>query len=169
MSSAIAEAVSALRNSSTTNTPAMSPLKLLDDHGLAMYVLVNAMSGIAPEAVPDLAALFTMNQYSFVDARYLPTTVSHVFCTTALLLTCPIPVYPAVALKLKEYPDKQRKAYSEFADIVRHKICSPPPAGPVKRTTATIVRPPFVEIFKVRGPASRYWDWDRSKETWPLP
>ena len=39
----------------------------------------------------------------------------------------------------------------------------------MKRTTATIVRPPFVAIFKVRGPASRYCDWARLKVTWPLP
>jgi hypothetical protein len=39
----------------------------------------------------------------------------------------------------------------------------------VKRTTATIVRPPFVAIFKVRAPASRYCDWARSKVTWPWP
>jgi hypothetical protein len=43
------------------------------------------------------------------------------------------------------------------------------PGFPVKRTTATIVRPPFVAIFKVRGPASRYCDWARLKVTWPLP
>jgi len=39
----------------------------------------------------------------------------------------------------------------------------------VKRTTATIVRPPFVEIFNERAPASRYCDWARSKVTWPWP
>ncbi len=36
---------------------------------------------------------------------------------------------------------------------------------PVKRTTATIVRPPLVAIFKVRDPASRYCDLARSKVT----
>ena len=46
---------------------------------------------------------------------------------------------------------------------------SPVPTVPVKRTTATIVRPPFVAIFRVRAPASRYCDWARSKVTWPLP
>jgi hypothetical protein len=40
---------------------------------------------------------------------------------------------------------------------------------PVKRTTATIVRPPLVAIFKVRAPASRYCELARSKVTWPLP
>jgi len=40
---------------------------------------------------------------------------------------------------------------------------------PPKRTTATIVKPPFVAIFKVRDPASRYWDLVRSKLTCPLP
>ena len=48
-------------------------------------------------------------------------------------------------------------------------ILSADPAVPVKRTTATIVRPPFVAIFKVRAPASRYCDLVRSKVTWPLP
>jgi hypothetical protein len=48
-------------------------------------------------------------------------------------------------------------------------IFSESPTVPVKRTTATIVRPPFVAIFKVRGPASRYCDWERTKETWPFP
>jgi hypothetical protein len=48
-------------------------------------------------------------------------------------------------------------------------ILSKVPGSPVKRTTATIVRPPFVAIFKVRGPASRYCDLVRSKVTWPLP
>jgi hypothetical protein len=40
---------------------------------------------------------------------------------------------------------------------------------PVKRTTATIVSPPFVAIFKVRAPALRYCDLARLKVTWPLP
>ncbi len=40
---------------------------------------------------------------------------------------------------------------------------------PMKRTTTTIVRPPFVAIFKMRAPASRYCELARSKVTWPLP
>jgi hypothetical protein len=40
---------------------------------------------------------------------------------------------------------------------------------PVKRTTATIVRPPLVAIFNERDPASRYCDWAWSKVTWPFP
>jgi hypothetical protein len=43
------------------------------------------------------------------------------------------------------------------------------PISPVKRIAATIVRPPFVAMFKVRGPASRYCICSRSKVTWPLP
>ena len=42
-------------------------------------------------------------------------------------------------------------------------------AFPVNRTTATIVMPPFVAIFKVRDPASRYCDLVLSKLTCPLP
>jgi hypothetical protein len=48
-------------------------------------------------------------------------------------------------------------------------ILSQLPTVPVNRTTDTIVRPPFVAIFKVRDPASRYCDFVRSKVTWPLP
>ena len=40
---------------------------------------------------------------------------------------------------------------------------------PVNRTTATIVKPPFVAILKVRGPASRYCDLVLLKLTCPLP
>jgi hypothetical protein len=43
------------------------------------------------------------------------------------------------------------------------------PMVDVNRTTATIVKPPFVAIFNVREPASRYCDFVRSKLTCPLP
>ena len=43
------------------------------------------------------------------------------------------------------------------------------PAVPVKRTTTTNEKPPFVAMFKVREPASRYCDKARLKLTWPLP
>ena len=39
----------------------------------------------------------------------------------------------------------------------------------VKRTTATIVKPPFVAILNVRDPTFRNCDWVRSKLTCPLP
>jgi hypothetical protein len=45
------------------------------------------------------------------------------------------------------------------------KILSQLPMDPVNRTTATIVKPPLVAIFKVRVPASRYCDIVRSKLT----
>ena len=48
-------------------------------------------------------------------------------------------------------------------------ILSKPPAVPVKRTTATIVRPPLVAIFKLRGPALRYCNLVRSKVMCPWP
>ena len=53
--------------------------------------------------------------------------------------------------------------------LVKSMILSNDPADPVKRTTATIVRPPLVSIFQVHGPASRYCSFERSKVTWPLP
>jgi len=40
---------------------------------------------------------------------------------------------------------------------------------PVNRSIVTIVRPPFVAVLKVRGPASRYCSKARSKLTCPLP
>jgi hypothetical protein len=45
------------------------------------------------------------------------------------------------------------------------KILSQSPLFPVNRTTATIVNPPFVAIFKVRDPASRYCELARLKLT----
>ena len=53
--------------------------------------------------------------------------------------------------------------------LVKSMILSNDPADPVKRTTATIVRPPLVSIFQVHGPASRYCSFERTKVTWPLP
>jgi hypothetical protein len=48
-------------------------------------------------------------------------------------------------------------------------ILSQVPMVDVNRTTATMVKPPFVAILKVRAPASRYCDLVLSKLTWPLP
>ena len=48
-------------------------------------------------------------------------------------------------------------------------IISKKPAFCVNLTTATIVTPPFVAIFKVREPASRYCELVLSKLTCPLP
>jgi len=41
-------------------------------------------------------------------------------------------------------------------EVIKSISLSQDEAVPVKRTTDTIVRPPFVAIFKVRDPASRY-------------
>jgi hypothetical protein len=80
MASAMAEVVSALRYSSTTKTPAISPLKFR----LPNLLVVEVLSVIFAEAVPEEArALFTVNQYSCVDARYLPTIVNHKPCSSA--------------------------------------------------------------------------------------
>jgi hypothetical protein len=48
-------------------------------------------------------------------------------------------------------------------------ILSQAPATPVNFTTATIVKPPLVAIFKVREPALRCCDKARLKLTCPLP
>lgn len=40
---------------------------------------------------------------------------------------------------------------------------------PLNRSTVTIVKPPFVAVLNVRGPASRYCSKARSKLTCPLP
>jgi hypothetical protein len=80
MASAMAVVVSALRYSSTTKTPAISPLKFR----LPNLLVVEVLSVIFAEAVPEEArALFTVNQYSCVDARYLPTIVNHKPCSSA--------------------------------------------------------------------------------------
>jgi hypothetical protein len=76
MASAMAEVASVLRYSSTTKTPAISPLKVQPN-----LLVIEVLSVTFPEAVPEEPrALFTVNQYSFVDARYLPTIVNHKFC-----------------------------------------------------------------------------------------
>ena len=78
MASAMAEVASVLRYSSTTKTPAISPLRLMPN-----LVAAEVMSVIIPEAVPEEPrALFTVNQYSCVDARYLPTIVNHKPCSS---------------------------------------------------------------------------------------
>jgi hypothetical protein len=84
MASAIAEIAFVLRYSSTTNTPATSPLKysLAEFWGLPIQDPETVLSAAASEAIrAELVALFTANSYSLVDARYLATAVSHVFCT----------------------------------------------------------------------------------------
>jgi hypothetical protein len=88
MRSAMAEVAPVLRYSSTTKTPAMSPLKqgrgLLSGNkskALAIQVLDAALSVTAVEAVPVKILSFTVNQYSLVDARYLATTVNQASCT----------------------------------------------------------------------------------------
>ena len=87
MASAMAEVVSVLRYSSTTKTPAISPLKFR----LPNLLVVEVLSIIFAEAVPEEPrALFTVNQYSCVDARYLPTIVNHIPCSsTSYALTPP--------------------------------------------------------------------------------
>jgi hypothetical protein len=91
MASAMAEVVSVLRYSSTTKTPAISPLKFR----LPNLLVVEVLSAIFAEAVPEELfveprALFTVNQYSCVDARYLPTIVNHKPCSsTPYALTPP--------------------------------------------------------------------------------
>ena len=86
MRSAMTEVASVLRYSSTTKTPAISPLRLMPN-----LVAAEVMSVIIPEAVPEEPrALFTVNQYSCVDARYLPTIVNHIPCSsTSYALTPP--------------------------------------------------------------------------------
>ena len=86
MASAMAEVVSVLRYSSTTKTPAISPLKVQPN-----LLVIEVLSVTFPEAVPEEPrALFTVNQYSFVDARYLPTIVNHKPCSsTPYALTPP--------------------------------------------------------------------------------
>jgi hypothetical protein len=56
---------------------------VISDHGLLpMYVADTVLSDNAAEAVPaQTAPPFTLNSYSFVDARYRTTTVSHESCT----------------------------------------------------------------------------------------
>ena len=71
--------------------------------------------------------------------------------------------------KLSEFEDLHSIMLSVGAPLPRSMILSQVPTVPVKRTTATIVRPPLVAIFNVRVPASRYCDWVRLKVTWPLP
>ena len=89
--SAMADVVSVLRYSSTTKTPAISPLKFR----LPNLLVVEVLSVIFAEAVPEELfveprALFTVNQYSCVDARYLPTIVNHKPCSsTPYALTPP--------------------------------------------------------------------------------
>jgi hypothetical protein len=61
------------------------------------------------------------------------------------------------------------KLFKPAPPLPRSIILSNPPAFVVNRTTATTVRPPFVAILKVRGPASRYCDLVLSKLRWPLP
>ncbi len=67
--------------------------------------------------------------------------------------------------KFVDVPDLETNRLLFGAPLPRSMILSWDAIVPVKRTTATIVRPPFVAIFKVRGPASRYCDWARSKVT----
>jgi hypothetical protein len=88
MRSAMAEVAPVLRYSSTTKTPAMSPLKqgrgLLSANkskALAIQVLDAVLSVTADEAVPVKTLSFTVNQYSIVDALYLATTVNQASCT----------------------------------------------------------------------------------------
>jgi hypothetical protein len=90
MASAMAEVASVLRYSSTTKTPAISPLKFR----LPNLLVVEVLSVIFAEAVPEEVfvkprALFTVNQYSCVDARYLPTIVNHTPCSSTLYALTP--------------------------------------------------------------------------------
>jgi hypothetical protein len=71
--------------------------------------------------------------------------------------------------KLSEVPDLASTMLLFGAPLPRSMILSQFPTVPVKRTTATIVRPPLVAIFNVRFQASRYCNWVRLKVTWPLP
>jgi hypothetical protein len=66
-------------------------------------------------------------------------------------------------------PDLDTSRLLTPAPLPRSMILSQLPIVPVKRATATIVRPPFVAIFNVRTPASRYCDLVRLKVTWPMP
>jgi hypothetical protein len=114
-----------------------------------MYVPDTVLSDNPAEAIPaEPATPFTVNSYSLVDARYRNTTVSHKFCTIT-------PVALQVTIVDAPFTRSLYKS-AEDANLARSMILSYDPGVPVKRTTATIVRPPLVAIFKVRDPASRY-------------
>jgi hypothetical protein len=89
MASAMTEVVSVLRYSSTTKTPAISPLKFR----LPNLLVIAVLSVIFAEAVPEEPrALFTVNQYSCVDAQYLPTIVNHKSCSSTPYAMTPPPM-----------------------------------------------------------------------------
>jgi hypothetical protein len=168
MASAMAEVASVLRYSSTTNTPATSPLKEERDSpfhpALPIQVPDDVLSVSPSEAIPEPAALLTVNKTFLVDALYLATIVNHEFCTSA-----PDDVWmrvifdpPADALKeiskaksLEPALHKSRLLSQTWPREPKSMNISSSASYSVKRTTATIVRPPFVAIFKVRGPALR--------------
>ena len=83
MALAIALVAFVLRYSSTTNTPAMSPLKKASVQWLLPNQLKDdVLSVVFADAIAaELATPFTVSQHSLVDARYPTSTVSHEFCT----------------------------------------------------------------------------------------
>jgi hypothetical protein len=102
---------------------------------------------------------FTEHTKTFVDARYVHTTVNHEFCTSippvvVIIPTLVTPFHTSLVTSVVE--DRAIIKLLFGAPLPRSIILSHATAVPVKRTTATAVKPPLVAMLSVREPASRY-------------
>ena len=116
------------------------------------------------EPKPAHAESFTVMKYCVDDASYLATIVNQVSCSITPLQTWSIEnLDPSKTCKPKSFDTelfdhnlvRRILLVDPPAPFPRSMSLSPLTAGPVKRTTTTIVKPPLDAIFNVRSPASR--------------
>jgi hypothetical protein len=174
MALATAAIAAVLRYSSTTKQPATSALRngsLTDRSLLPMYVLENVLSvnGGLLAHPPFQYAPFTKSSHIIVDARYLTVMVYHAFCAIPPPAASTVRADPTNSPTYIPPPILPTNILSCPLPFPKSIILSKLAVSPENRTTATIVRPPFVAIFNVCLPASMYCDLVRSKKTWPLP